>query len=90
MAAPRKVAVDPPDMVVHEQTVADLEIDDVRADLETPVLAEVMREVISTYSLHILRNRPARISSRLANAVVETLLHGAIVSPTLSASRSKG
>ena len=58
---------------------AGIERGDVRADLETELLAEVIREVISTYSLLILRNRPARISSRLAEAVVETLLHGAIV-----------
>lgn len=52
---------------------------DVRADLDPALLAEVIREMTSTYSLSILRNRPARIGSRMAEAVIETLLHGAIV-----------
>ena len=67
--------------VICEVLEAGISRGEVRGDLDVRVLAEVIREAISSYSLQILSSRPPRISSQRAEAIVEVLLHGAIVPP---------
>ena len=66
--------------LVHEVLVAGVRRGDVRSDLDLEDMAHVVSEVFVSYTLLVLAGEDQQVGDRRVEAVIETLLHGVIVS----------